>query len=663
MLTHDAPMTFAVNRAEEIGYDVWKEFVILPSFDELRIELTQKPRVIVGGRGCGKTMLLRYLSHESAFSPNRKEFPANPVQHIGVYWKADTQFASLLEGRGQQEDVWRAAFGHLAALVLGIEVLRSLKSICGSKLSVLRNNQLSSLDFSTLNPTPGNAVSSYEKLLDYFQSELAQFEDWANDVRSTKQPRFLPGSMFIKRLVLHLQNQLPEIQQSVFSVYIDEYENLSLYQQRMINTWLKHSERPVVFNLAMKRNGFKTRATEGGESLANIHDYRITDLERFNSIEEFSAFAAEILMLRLQQNQQAQFFGMNKLLPALGSSAQIGNRERLKRQVVEAASALFPSPSQQELAVAVFDDTSLLNRLRARVERGLAGRGQDRKYVDALVSSDVPEASIVVPALLCRKSPKLDDIVIEIERLKKGQANRFTGKTDWIHNNFIGCYLQLFDGLVRPCPFFSGLQTYGAMARGNLRHFLELCYRALARSTGGQEVSPETQSEAARQVAAELLAEVRSFGPHGNNLYAFLLRLGTLFSLSQQSPAQSEPERTHFSIREGYGALDGGDEGFLFEAEKWSVISTEKGTKKKIASDLESLEYVLNPIYSPYFHISYRKKRKLEMRASEVTTLISGSYDAVKGLFEAYQQRWLVDLSDASLSLFSHLDEDSANDR
>ena len=62
---------FAKNRAEELGRDVWRDFVVPPFFDRLDLIEARKPRVIIGGRGCGKTMLLRYLSHDSAFSPSR----------------------------------------------------------------------------------------------------------------------------------------------------------------------------------------------------------------------------------------------------------------------------------------------------------------------------------------------------------------------------------------------------------------------------------------------------------------------------------------------------------------------------------------------------------------------------------------------------------------
>jgi hypothetical protein len=446
-------------------------------------------------------------------------------------------------------------------------------------------------------------------------------------------------------------------------LHIDEYENLAPYQQRIINTWLKHSEPPLIFNLAMKRNGFKTRATEGMEALSDIHDYRDVDIEDFDLDREFPTFAAEILLLRLR------LAGVNAAgidPEVLRDPAELSARRAsgYVNQVTSAVRRIFPSVTHRELAAAVFADVSLLNRLGERTAKALAAHRGEGHSVDDFVRPGLPEASIIAPALLSRDSLSADDVKEELDRLEGGRPNKFTGTTDWIHNNFIGCYLQLFDGLVRPCPFYGGMATYCLMSRGNLRHFLELCHQALARSGSGnggvEAVSVEMQAEAAREVSADLLTEVRSFGPQGNNLHTFLLRLGSLFSLSQRRSSQSEPERTHFSILGGEFQIGEGEVSFLSEAVKWSVLFEVKGTKKKYDSDPEGVEYVLNPIYSPYFHISYRKRRKLDLPPSDATTLISGSYESVRQLLRDYQRRWSVDVAETSLPLFAHLEDDEA---
>lgn len=651
----------ASNRTEEIGYDVWQEYVLPPFFDSLTLGDTKKPRVIIGGRGCGKTMLLRYLSHESTFSRSRQSISSDSLAHVGLYWRSDTQFASLMQHRGIPDDIWDNAFRHLAAVVLGIELLRSLESIAASSCEALTSNDISELDFSRLGNYRSGIPASVDRLRIFLEDCLAEFESWANNVRAVSPPVFLPGDKFLKALVSHLRQQLPQMHAAVFFVYIDEFENLAEYQQRIINTWLKHSEPPLVFNLATKRNGFKTYSTDGSESLSAIHDYRTLDLEDFDLEREFPVFAGEILLLRLS-------LGGVKV-PVINPDHlrdfnQLGKRKEVAyvREIQEALRGIFPSLTQREMASQVFNEATLTRRLIDKIEKALGKQRSRSSNYQQLVSETHPEASILLPALLSRDSQSPDSIADEFVKLSQGKDNKFTGATNWIHNNFVGCYLQLFDGLGRPCPFYSGFETYCFMARGNLRHFLELCHKALSRAeqpnlSASSVVAVDKQAEAARQVAADLLPEVRSFGPQGNNLHTLVLRLGSLFSLSQQSPSQSEPERTHFSISGGIAELSDSAVRQLSEAVKWSVLFEEKGTKKKDVAEAEGIEYVLNPIYAPYFHISYRKRRKLDLSPTEAQTILTGEYSAVNKLLRDFQRRWSVDLADAPLPLFAHLSE------
>jgi hypothetical protein len=568
-----------------------------------------------------------------------------------------------MQHRGLPDDTWEAAFRHLASVVLGIEVIRCVQSIASSSCDALSESDIDNLDFSRLRVYRDDLPSRAVELREHLEDCLGEFEMWANNVHIASPPRFLPGDKFLKRMVALIQEQLPVLSKMVVFVYIDEFENLALYQQRVINSWMKHSEPPLIFNVAMKRMGFKTYETDGSESLSAIHDYRILDLEAFDLDAQFPAFAAEIFLLRLKMAN----FDVSIINPEqLRTIDQVASRKDAKyvRELQRALEAILPAKSHTELAAEVFKDQTLRRKLIERVNVSLKSKGALNVKPERVVDEKYAEASIVVPALLQRDALSVGEVVGEFEKLRAGSPNKFTGTTDWVHNNFVGCYLQLFDGMGRACPLYGGFKTFCYMARGNLRHFLELCHKALSRAekaggTSSLKISVESQAAAARQVATDLLPEIRSFGPQGNNLYTFALRLGSLFSLSQQSPPQSEPERTHFSITDGQSALNERALKFLKEAVKWSVLFEEKITKKKDAAGEEGIEYVLNPIYSASFHISYRKRRKLELKADSLHTLIEGDRTAMSKLLKSYQRRWSVDLEVPQRSLFAHLAEEA----
>jgi hypothetical protein len=166
------------------------------------------------------------------------------------------------------------------------------------------------------------------------------------------------------------------------------------------------------------------------------------------------------------------------------------------------------------------------------------------------------------------------------------------------------------------------------------------------------------QAEAARQASTAFLGEIRSFGPHGNQLHTFVLRLGSLFALAHRRPSLSESEQSHFSAKQGPTMPSDEDLLFLREATKWSVLFEEPETKAKNFFSPLSVDYVLNPIYAPYFHISYRKKKKLELTSDDLICLIRGSYDDVTNLIKKYSRKWSVEPSEAPPTLFSHLNQE-----
>jgi hypothetical protein len=121
--------------------------------------------------------------------------------------------------------------------------------------------------------------------------------------------------------------------------------------------------------------------------------------------------------------------------------------------------------------------------------------------------------------------------------------------------------------------------------------------------------------------------------------------LGQIFRFSQNRASQSEAECTHFSID---SALPSEAEAILQECVKWSILFVTPETKVK-DERFEGEEYVLNPIYAPYFGISYNKGRKLELTTQAAIELLTGTRDNLDKLLKNYKSKWSV--TDNQLSL------------
>ena len=201
----------------------------------------------------------------------------------------------------------------------------------------------------------------------------------------------------------------------------------------------------------------------------------------------------------------------------------------------------------------------------------------------------------------------------------------------------------------RLCPLYSGYDTFLTMSKDNIRHFLELCYTSLSHSENfeRQTVDIKDQMTAVKYVSDNMLNEIKQLGASGNILYIFAYRLGNLFEEFRKRDSQSEPEQNQFSIK---GELNKESSAILNELVKWSVLYKSKLTKQK---DVESgSEYQFNPIYSAYFTISYRKKRRIEISASDFYTLCFGGDEEYYKLVKRITSKGINSKNTNSLSLF-----------
>lgn len=616
----------ARNRAEEYGTDLWSEFVIPPYYSKLELLQSEKPSVIEGGRGCGKTMLLRYLCHDSQFSVNRTNITDNDISRIGIYWKMDTQFAKIMSKRGEDSDIWMHAFINMGVLVLSREILKSLDNIL--KFKSKENSILDTINFSDLKSFDELIPIDYFGLKKYLHIKYNKFQVWVSNFRKIEQPLLYPLD-FVNELISIIKSQIDFLKETTYHVYIDEYENLLDQQKRIINTWLKHSQKPLIFNIAMKHNAFNMRDTLGEEKIVEIHDYRKFDIENLLGTD-FKIFASEIFLLKMKKGGLQNSFSQEDILFNNSHEAiETRKTDTYKSNIEQKIKFLFPGYSSKELASIMLEDSIIKEKILESIETALNKKKSNIK-VKKIFDSNYPEAMVVLPALLNRSSLDIIKVNEELNKLKKKKDSEFT---NWISNNLIGCILHIYGKLNRICPLYAGYDAFVTMSKDNIRHFLELCYTSLAQTESIEKiefVDPKYQAAAVKQVSTNMLKEIKSLGTQGNTLYAFALRIGTLFEEGRKKITQSEPEQTQFNIKDN---LSNKTIDTLNELVKWSVLYETKLTKQK---DLESgMEYQLNPIYSSYFTISYRKKRRISLTNNEFEIIAFGDAKAFELLLKS----------------------------
>jgi hypothetical protein len=641
---------FIRNRAEEFDRDVWSTYVLPLYFPQLGLHEARKSQVLEGGRGCGKTALLRYLSYPSQFSPSRMVVPQAAFQTIGLYLKADSTYFSGFTGYGKSEQHWQDIFEHALCLALAEQIVGSMRALNCTSERLGRYGQLQKLDFK-------DAVQGFAG--DEVPADLAGFERWLRlqrqllskwfkNFESTQPPTLLPLTGFLGALIEELRSKLTYLSSSVFAVYVDEYENLLDYQQRFVNTMIKGGEPPLIFHVAMKPNGMRTRQTIGTESIQETADYRLIPLDEYLK-PTFNLFCAELFFFRLISETEL----LEELTPVSTQNLQdAGGLEKRKvpeyqKRVLDEINRILPGQRYGVVAAEVLRDSALRRRWDMIVGEALKDEGSTLTS-EEFQNSNFPEESVVNAALLHQRSKRSKEIHDEFTNLRTGKPSKYKS-ADWTHHFLVGTLLLMYLPLrQKPCPIYAGFEAFAQLSGTSVRHFLELCHLSIGDTAPRDSlvsycVPVKEQAEAAVRASRKFRGEVSSFGDQGNRLLAVVNLLGKLFRLSHARYSQSEAERTHFSIV-GEELTAQADQ-VLKEALKWSVLLKVPETKVK-GNRYESDDYILNPIYAPFFGLSYNKGRKLEMPTAEAETMLAGKLDDFTKLLRQYEIKWGADSGD-----------------
>lgn len=633
---------FLNNRADYLSPDsLFSQFIVPPFFQRISIFADQGSVRILGGRGCGKTMFIRYFSHGSSFNKERTEIPESELKTVGLYLRPDTGFCSLMIPEWLGAHQARLAFSHYVALNLLKDACQSLESIGSASFAngpIAVGDPMLSAGLARQLGLKDRRVSALAEELDI---KLVELESWVRNPKQSPIPSFVSFSSVLPRFAQDVAASSPQLSTFAFRVFIDEFENLQSEHREIVCDAIKHPSARLVVHIAHKKQAVVDFKTSSDERVVEGHDLRTIDLEEQLSWEgEFELLAAELFLLRVTQAEVQ--FDCPLFKPALlHDPRHLAHRlsKPYREQVLRCVREILPSPSAASIAREVIEDPPLRRRLREMIQKGLVMQGLDKQVdADDLISPSQPQASIVMGALLNRRSQLDKDLLAQYHAAvaNPSDTDPFFKIGGWIDNNLQGCLFHLYAGLPRrPNINYAGFDRFCMMADPNLRFFQALCHATLSHAfkrqsgsevSGQLQVSVEVQATAAKQVSDKLFQDILQLGAHGSKLLEITGRLGRIFEAFNRRRSQSEPEVNHFSIDNADRAnLSSQAELLLREAKIWSVLYEAKDTKNKSDYDIAQTDLILNPIYAPHFSISYRKRRKVTLRAPHADILLCQS--------------------------------------
>ncbi|GAB3023513.1 ORC-CDC6 family AAA ATPase [Bowmanella dokdonensis] len=648
---------FSKNRAEEFPVDVWGQYVLPPQYETINLFNFDKAVMIEGGRGSGKTMFLRYHCHDTRFSEKRSNIPLEELRKIGMYFRPDTHFCSSITEEIYGSD-WKKVFGKYILVNVIREISRVTLNLSKCKFSSNFEKQeiIPNLELpNTFSKRTNSSISYYKELESFADTALEELNDWVNDPESYSRPIFPDTRSVISSLLKHLKNSFPELSETMFTVYIDEYENLTSNQQKLLNTWIKHGAGDLVISAAYKKYSDINRTTEGQESIVLRNDYRKVDLEKFEQ-EEFYRFAAEILILKLHDSiEDSDLFNYKDWLC---NERLLSERldDSYIEKVITFAKGFLPTSSYENVASTILEDETLKRRLLNFLINPRVSILKIAK--EEFIDSKFPVESILNGILLNRKNQSPTKILKEFSKLKKDGTNIYYKP---YRDLLVGAILWVYSSAGRSSiPIYSGFERICNMSRFNLRHFLEFCHQCLVEHSrsifkvdSGFFIPIHVQASAARKNSQLEVDKVVELGRHGNNLRFIVNRLGLFFQLLQKRKSQSEPEVTHFGIEvASEEQLPENLRVLLNELKVWSVLVEFQGdTKRKSNIKMSSKEYMLHPMFSPNFSISFRKIRKHTFSVEQLNTIFCGSEEDFVEFCSPFAKKALEDEAASFTSL------------
>lgn len=637
--------SFAKNRAEELPNDLWNNYVLPLNYLDSNLLGFSKSTVVVGGRGTGKTMFLKYHCYPTLLSQKRENIKKEDFKNIGFHWRPDTGFAQMIteEYLGRN---WKVIFETYVGLSIFIEFSKFVKHLIKSNYDdATLKDELSNL----IMPTHIRELMKLEndikliELDEICELNRSKLSDWINFPEGTPPIYFEAKTkwLFFINTILKKFNIFED---TFFHIFIDEFENLTREQQVIINTWIKHSENPLIFHIAYKKHAVVTTDTLGQEQIVDVNDYRIIDLEKIYE-ENFEILASEIIMSKMNDyfKQKNDF--------DLSNQEYIINRcnESYQQKIKEKAKCIFPTLSIKETLEDLFTDTALVNKINEQIRNALKSKGSDINP-DNFFDLEYKEETIINAILLCRERIDPNILIKEFTLKNKNYYQPL------INNNLLGAILYFYSIFQnKNCPYFAGFERFILLSQSNIRYLLELCYQSIVEFENSNKdenitldsfyIDTELQSKATKYSCKTQLEKVPGLGSYGKNLQKIAVRLGKIFILSQKRKSQSIAELNHFSLKNCQisDINDSKIDTLLNECKIWGILKEEQNNKRTGSQDSSTNFYILHPIFAAHFGISPRRKRKKEFTLEEFKTIMIGSEEEYQKLHDEYDKQWRIE--------------------
>ena len=636
----DEKKPFDVVRAEDFGGDLYEFYEPLEKLIRKvsGVDITgSRPVFLIGGRGTGKTMVLKFLSLEMQL----KHFIKNTLKQNKSIEKLNTEeMKRFLDGtkfigiylrfRTTEYDKIRGEFAPFFKPYLSVkiaeQIFKSLKIFKSSGL-IPESHEIDIVKhFLKQIKEPKRDVNAFDDALKLIREDIIpQFEmifekssyySLDEIKRDTSIPIIIPKNI-IFGLPDFVVNELDFLRGKNIFMLLDELEYLNEYQKRCIGQLIKDSDgTSVIFKVGSMHMPEKLYVGKSSEVLQETHDFRKIDIaDALNAAHsgrkrDYSRLIKNILNKRLAKSNYFKDKGIMDI------------------------EQLFPNLSIEDEAVELLRDKENKEKHWEKFKTFLKKSKSGEEINKIIVCLQCPNRPIIekLNMLLYYRGKSPQEIKNMCEEYLRGENERYA---QLYRKNALNLLFQLYSNY-RSEKKYVGIDVFIHLSSGIIRHAVELCNEALNTACNyGYEPNSEKPVDFIYQDMgvknyAELQYEdiTRISGKLGLDVQSFINEIGTIFRKLHLNKYLVEPEPTHFET--DYPRISGRAKEVFDTALNYSCIQQKPPMEPKSSYETKKYDYLINRIFAPHFQISYRVRGRTYISAHQIEILITGDNDQKK---------------------------------
>ena len=598
------------------------------------------PMIIEGGKGSGKTHLMRYLTltNQLLRSDNNVEQTLDEDGYIGIYVRFSALNASRFKGKNQSAEIWASIFAYYSELWLGQIMLESIARLAELSPAVAADIATVGQDLARmLTKAPASDLSTLQDFLTYLQQEQRLVDHEINNCGLTGT---LDIAINMNRGALifdgcQVISQSSELLRDIMFLFLlDEYENLNAEQQVYVNTLIREKRPPANFKIGTRSYGMKTyktlnsgeRLKEGSEfSLLKLDDQLRSDPKAYND------FCLEIISRRLDKTSDGVRDGDQELIKP----------DKLNKALVSQSTNYYLQP-ETKLIISKYAgrERPYFRKLKQEILKYAAKEQkaeQSEKIADEiiqnLVATEFPLLEKVHIFLFYRawaKNQPLLEASHDIRALYKAfTENR---SDDACYKKILNKFKEdLFAQLLRQCDrkqLYTGLDNFIRMSAGLPRNLLVLLKHVYAwaefkgeKPFRGESISIEAQQQGVLDAADWFREDARIPGEVGQQVLEGVDRLAELFRGVRLADKPAECSLVTFSVN--FNSLDEGTQKAIDTCEKWSLlIRIPQGQKDKNSKQIHA-KYQLSPMLAPLWQLPVSRRGAIALNRTEIESIFA----------------------------------------